>query len=109
MIKHAVLIHAKQRNILRACLISLPTLIVGHQDLRPFICITSLLADHVVIPSLSSFISLAQVHSLYRQTGASFQKAQAEFATGVLSNEAVRQAAVNATATAAQGAFTGAR
>lgn len=46
---------------------------------------------------------------MYRQTGASFQKAQAEFASGVMSNETVRQAAVNATATAAQGAFTGAR
>lgn len=54
-------------------------------------------------------VLLKKVHSLYRQTGASFQKAQAEFATGVLSNDAVRQAAVNATASAAQGAFTGAR
>ncbi|XP_060760913.1 secretory carrier-associated membrane protein 3 isoform X2 [Neoarius graeffei] len=54
-------------------------------------------------------VLLKKVHSLYRQTGASFQKAQAEFATGVLSNEAVRQAAVNATASAAQEAFTGAR
>ncbi|KAK2864543.1 hypothetical protein Q7C36_003697 [Tachysurus vachellii] len=54
-------------------------------------------------------VLLKKVHSLYRQTGASFQKAQAEFATGVLSNEAVRQAAVSATATAAQGAFTGPR
>ncbi|KAI5087306.1 secretory carrier-associated membrane protein 3 isoform X2 [Silurus meridionalis] len=54
-------------------------------------------------------VLLKKVHSLYRQTGASFQKAQAEFTTGVLSNEAVRQAAVNATASAAQGAFVGAR
>ncbi|XP_030644891.1 secretory carrier-associated membrane protein 3 [Chanos chanos] len=52
---------------------------------------------------------LKKVHSMYRQTGASFQKAQAEFATGVMSNQAVRQAAVNATASAAQGAFTGAQ
>lgn len=104
MIRHAVLIHAKQCNIL----ISLSSFIVEHQDWRTLICIASLLADNVVIPSLSSFISLAQVHSLYRQTGASFQKAQAEFATGVLSNEAVRQAAVNATTSAAQEAFTGA-
>ncbi|KAG9355343.1 hypothetical protein JZ751_000181 [Albula glossodonta] len=54
-------------------------------------------------------VMLKRVHSLYRQTGASFQKAQAEFATGVMSNQAVRQAAANATASAAQGAFTGAR
>lgn len=46
-----------------------------------------------------------QVHSLYRQTDASFQKAQAEFATGVMSNQAVRQAAVNVAANAAQGSF----
>ncbi|XP_061682226.1 secretory carrier-associated membrane protein 3 [Syngnathoides biaculeatus] len=49
---------------------------------------------------------LKKVHGLYRQTDASFQKAQAEFATGVMSNQAVRQAAANAAANAAQGAFT---
>ncbi|XP_037549423.1 secretory carrier-associated membrane protein 3 [Nematolebias whitei] len=47
-------------------------------------------------------VLLKKVHSMYRQTEASFQKAQAEFATGVMSNQAVRQAA----ASAAQGAFT---
>ncbi|MFT7812477.1 secretory carrier-associated membrane protein 3 [Arapaima gigas] len=52
-------------------------------------------------------ILLKKVHSLYRQTGASFQKAQAEFTTGVMSNQAVRQAAASATASAAQGVFTG--
>ncbi|XP_053718188.1 secretory carrier-associated membrane protein 3 [Synchiropus splendidus] len=52
---------------------------------------------------------LKKVHSLYRQTDASFQKAQAEFATGVMSNQAVRQAAANAAANAAQGAFTAPR
>ncbi|XP_028820570.1 secretory carrier-associated membrane protein 3 [Denticeps clupeoides] len=54
-------------------------------------------------------VMLKKVHSLYRQTDASFQKAQAEFATGVMSNQAVRQAAASATASAAQGAFTGTR
>ncbi|XP_026858126.2 secretory carrier-associated membrane protein 3 [Electrophorus electricus] len=54
-------------------------------------------------------VMLKKVHSLYRQTGASFQKAQAEFATGVLSNQAVRQATVSASASAAQGAFIGAQ
>ncbi|XP_043994132.1 secretory carrier-associated membrane protein 3 [Gambusia affinis] len=44
---------------------------------------------------------LKKIHSMYRQTDASFQKAQAEFATGVMSNQAVRQAAVSA----AQGTF----
>ncbi|XP_040043732.2 secretory carrier-associated membrane protein 3 isoform X1 [Gasterosteus aculeatus] len=49
---------------------------------------------------------LKKVHSMYRQTDASFQKAQAEFATGVMSNQAVRQAATSAATSAAQGAFT---
>ncbi|XP_027892632.1 secretory carrier-associated membrane protein 3 [Xiphophorus couchianus] len=48
---------------------------------------------------------LKKIHSMYRQTDASFQKAQAEFATGVMSNQAVRQAA----ASAAQGTFTAPR
>uniref|UniRef100_A0A146P7R7 Secretory carrier-associated membrane protein n=1 Tax=Fundulus heteroclitus TaxID=8078 RepID=A0A146P7R7_FUNHE len=48
---------------------------------------------------------LKKIHSMYRQTDASFQKAQAEFASGVMSNQAVRQAAANA----AQGAFTAPR
>lgn len=55
--------------------------------------------------SASSVLAFLQVHGLYRQTDASFQKAQAEFATGVMSNQAVRQAAANA----AQGAFTAPR
>ncbi|TRY65115.1 hypothetical protein DNTS_009670 [Danionella cerebrum] len=54
-------------------------------------------------------VLLKRVHSMYRQTDASFEKAQAEFATGVLSNQAVRQAAANATVSAAQGAFTAPR
>ncbi|XP_049458628.1 secretory carrier-associated membrane protein 3 [Epinephelus fuscoguttatus] len=58
-------------------------------------------------------VMLKKVHSLYRQTDASFQKAQAEFATGVMSNQAVRQAAANAATSAAtnaaQGAFTAPR
>ncbi|XP_069041098.1 secretory carrier-associated membrane protein 3 isoform X2 [Lepisosteus oculatus] len=53
-------------------------------------------------------VMLKRIHSLYRQTGASFQKAQAELASGVLSNDAVRQAAAQAAAGAAQGAAQGA-
>ncbi|KAF3821782.1 hypothetical protein GH733_009824, partial [Mirounga leonina] len=51
------------------------------------------------------------VHGLYRTTGASFEKAQQEFATGVMSNKTVQTAAANAASSAAtsaaQNAFKG--
>ncbi|KQK76090.1 secretory carrier-associated membrane protein 3 [Amazona aestiva] len=50
-------------------------------------------------------VMLKKIHSLYRRTGASFQKAQEEFAAGVFSNQAVRNAAANAAAGAATNAF----
>lgn len=55
-------------------------------------------------PLMVSAIGL-QIHSLYRRTGASFQKAQQEFAAGVFSNPAVRTAAASAAAGAAENAF----
>lgn len=48
-----------------------------------------------------------QVHGLYRTTGASFEKAQQEFATGVMANKTVQTAAANAASNAARGAFKG--
>ncbi|KAK7116841.1 secretory carrier-associated membrane protein 1-like isoform X2 [Littorina saxatilis] len=54
-----------------------------------------------------SFAVLVKVHRIYRSTGASFQKAQAEFATGVMKNEAVQSAAADAAAGAARGAVSG--
>ncbi|XP_054850316.1 secretory carrier-associated membrane protein 3 isoform X2 [Eublepharis macularius] len=50
-------------------------------------------------------VMLKRIHSLYRRTGASFQKAQEEFAAGVFSNPTVRTAATNAAAGAASSAF----
>lgn len=42
---------------------------------------------------------------MYRTTGASFERAQQEFATGVMSNKTVQTAAANAASRAAQGTF----
>lgn len=52
-----------------------------------------------------SVILLKMVHSMYRRTGASFQKAQQELSQGVLSNKTFQTAAAGAASTAAQGAF----
>lgn len=52
-----------------------------------------------------SFIMFNKVHAMYRTTGASFEKAQQEFATGVMSNKTVQTAAANAASRAAQDAF----
>lgn len=55
--------------------------------------------------AVMSLIMFKKVHALYRTTGASFQKAQQEFASGVMSNQTVRSAAANVMATAAQEGF----
>jgi len=54
-----------------------------------------------------NMIILIRVHRIYRGTGASFQKAQAEFATGVMKNDAVRGVAAQAASEAAHGVVTG--
>ncbi|XP_032932230.1 secretory carrier-associated membrane protein 1-like isoform X3 [Catharus ustulatus] len=51
-----------------------------------------------------SLVMFKKVHSLYRTTGASFEKAQQEFSTGVMSNKTVQSAATNAASTAATSA-----
>ncbi|XP_061232793.1 secretory carrier-associated membrane protein 1 isoform X3 [Neopsephotus bourkii] len=60
-----------------------------------------------------SLVMFKKVHGLYRTTGASFEKAQQEFATGVMSNKTVQSAAASAASTAAtsaaQNAFKGNR
>lgn len=49
----------------------------------------------------TDFAVCFQVHSMYRHTGASFQKAQDEFSQGVITNRSFQSAA----ATAATSAF----
>lgn len=66
------------------------------------------LADAIPWFQLIFSFSSSQVHALYRTTGASFEKAQQEFATGVMSNKTVQTAAANAAANAASNAARGA-
>lgn len=52
--------------------------------------------------AVMSLCMFKKVHGMYRTTGASFEKAQQEFATGVMSNKTVQTAAANAASRAAQ-------
>ncbi|NWS48523.1 SCAM2 protein, partial [Probosciger aterrimus] len=54
--------------------------------------------------ALSLFL-LKQVHSMYRRTGASFQRAQEEFSQGILTNRSFQTAAAGAASSAAHSAF----
>ncbi|NXA52405.1 SCAM2 protein, partial [Nothocercus julius] len=57
--------------------------------------------------SVLSLFLLKQVHSMYRRTGASFQRAQEEFSQGILTNRGFQNAAAGVASSAAQGAFRG--
>uniref|UniRef100_UPI00398F09DD secretory carrier-associated membrane protein 2 isoform X1 n=1 Tax=Pristiophorus japonicus TaxID=55135 RepID=UPI00398F09DD len=59
-----------------------------------------------VCAALSLFL-MQRVHSIFRRTGASFQRAQEEFSQGVFSNTTVRSAATSAVTAAAQSTFQG--
>lgn len=50
---------------------------------------------------------MQRVHSIFRRSGASFQRAQEEFSQGVFSSPAVRNAAASAASAAAQSTFQG--
>lgn len=70
-------------------------------------CIMVVVAIFFTICAVLSVVLLKMVHSMYRRTGASFQKAQQEFSQGVLSNKTFQSAAAGAASSAAQGAFQG--
>lgn len=56
------------------------------------------------LAAVLDIIMLIRVHRIYRSTGASFAKAQEEFAQGVMSNRTVQTTAGNAAAAAARNA-----
>ncbi|XP_052399847.1 secretory carrier-associated membrane protein 2 [Carassius gibelio] len=64
--------------------------------------IMMLVASFFTLTAAMSVILLKMVHSHYRRTGASFQKAQQEFSQGVLTNPTFQTAAASAATTAAQ-------
>ncbi|KAM6973111.1 secretory carrier-associated membrane protein 2 [Aplochiton taeniatus] len=69
--------------------------------------IMMVVASFFTICAVLSVILLKMVHSQYRRTGASFQKAQQEFSQGVITNKTFQSAAATAASSAAQGAFQG--
>ncbi|CAM9909319.1 unnamed protein product [Lampetra planeri] len=60
--------------------------------------ILSIIAVMFTASAALSLIMLKRVHSMYRRTGASFEKAQQEFAQGVFTNRTVQNTAANAAA-----------
>merc|ERR1719273_516983 len=59
------------------------------------------------LAALADFYLLFNIHRLYRSTGASLAKAQAEFTSGVMQNEAVRSAAAEAARESVRSQFAG--
>ncbi|XP_056273338.1 secretory carrier-associated membrane protein 2 [Pseudoliparis swirei] len=72
---------------------------------KPVGAIMIIVAILFTICAVLSIILLKMVHSMYRRTGASFQKAQQEFSQGVFTNKSFQTAAAGAASSAAQGAF----
>ncbi|XP_036391057.1 secretory carrier-associated membrane protein 2 [Megalops cyprinoides] len=62
-------------------------------------------AGFFTVCAVLSVILLKMVHSMYRRTGASFQKAQQEFSQGVFTSRTFQNAAATAASSATQGAF----
>ncbi|XP_048828663.1 secretory carrier-associated membrane protein 2-like [Brienomyrus brachyistius] len=73
----------------------------------PVAVIMMVVAGFFTACAVLSFVLLKLVHSHYRRTGASFQRAQQEFSQGVLTSRTFQTAAASAASSAAQGAFQG--
>ncbi|KFW84628.1 Secretory carrier-associated membrane protein 2, partial [Phalacrocorax carbo] len=69
--------------------------------------IMMVVAGFFTLCAVLSLLLLKQVHSLYRRTGASFQRAQEEFSQGILTNRGFQNVAAGAASSAAQSAFRG--
>ncbi|NWU50987.1 SCAM2 protein, partial [Dromas ardeola] len=69
--------------------------------------IMMVVAGFFTLCAVLSLFLLKQVHSLYRRTGASFQRAQEEFSQGILTNRSFQTAAAGAASSTAQSAFRG--
>lgn len=69
--------------------------------------IMMVVAGFFTLCAVLSLFLLKQVHSLYRRTGASFQRAQEEFSQGILTNRSFQNAAAGAASSAARSAFRG--
>ncbi|KAF4791642.1 Secretory carrier-associated membrane protein 2 [Turdus rufiventris] len=69
--------------------------------------IMMVVAAFFTLCAVLSLFLLKQVHSLYRRTGASFQRAQEEFSQGILTNRNFQNAAAGVASSAAHNAFRG--
>ncbi|XP_028286231.1 secretory carrier-associated membrane protein 2 [Parambassis ranga] len=80
------------------------SVIASHKAVGAIMIIVAILFTMCAVMSI---ILLKMVHSMYRRTGASFQKAQQEFSQGVFTSKTFQTAAAGAASSAAQGAFQG--
>ncbi|XP_007906355.1 secretory carrier-associated membrane protein 2 [Callorhinchus milii] len=69
--------------------------------------IMMVVAAFFTLCSVLSLVLLQRVHSIFRRTGASFQRAQEEFSQDFFANRTVRNAATSAATAAAQNSFQG--
>ncbi|KAK8394561.1 hypothetical protein O3P69_006609 [Scylla paramamosain] len=71
---------------------------INYEGVSPKVvgAIVLLIASGWIVLALLDFVTITKVHRIYRSTGASFAKAQAEFSQGVMRNEHVQTATANA-------------